>query len=54
MGLAIITSCDRQKVHPEQKFLKRRLQADFGSWHSQAEIKDWQGFWKTFWSTDGT
>ncbi|AUB40266.1 hypothetical protein COO91_06275 [Nostoc flagelliforme CCNUN1] len=41
MRLAIIASCNRSEVHPEQKFLKRRLQADFGSWYTQAEIKDW-------------
>ncbi|QFS52827.1 hypothetical protein GXM_10091 [Nostoc sphaeroides CCNUC1] len=41
MGLAIITSCDRSEVRPEQKFLKGRLQADFGGLYSQAEIKDW-------------
>ncbi|MEH2126581.1 hypothetical protein [Nostoc sp.] len=41
MKLAIIASCDRSEVHPKQKFLKRKLQADFGFWYIQAEIKDW-------------
>ncbi|MEH1847851.1 MAG: hypothetical protein V7L25_23445 [Nostoc sp.] len=41
MELAIRASCDRSEAHPEQKFLKRRLQADFGFWYSQVKIKDW-------------
>ncbi|AUB44491.1 hypothetical protein COO91_10718 (plasmid) [Nostoc flagelliforme CCNUN1] len=30
MALAIIASCDRSQVYPEQKFLKGRLEADLG------------------------
>ncbi|WP_277876467.1 hypothetical protein [Anabaena azotica] len=41
MELAIIASGDRSVAHPEQKFLKLRLLADFASWYSQAEIKEW-------------
>ncbi|BBD70925.1 hypothetical protein NIES4072_72910 [Nostoc commune NIES-4072] len=39
--LSFPTSCDRSEVHPEEKFLKGRLQANFGGLYSQAEIKDW-------------
>ncbi|AUB37137.1 hypothetical protein COO91_03073 [Nostoc flagelliforme CCNUN1] len=41
MALAIIASCDRSQVYPEQKFLKGRLEADLGGLYSQGEMNDW-------------